>query len=152
MLEGLWRRSWSGPAAGHVVFRHWRLLVRVGVHVLSDVVLLIVSPMTVIFVTVAVIVSMSRSSADIVPSLVECGPVPSRISRRVAPVALVGLDGVAAVVSRSSGSRDGPVRPLVERSSRRSARTLWRSVRPARSGAEVTSRIPLSSDLTENLY
>ena len=143
MLEGLWRRSWSGPAAGLVVFRHRRLLVRVGVHVLSDVVLLvttvavIVSPMAVILV--AMIVSMSRSPADIVPSLVEGRPVSSRISRRVAPVALVGLDGVAAVVSRSSGSRDGPARPLVERSSRRSARALWRSVRPARSGAEVTS-------------
>ena len=63
MLEGLGRRSWSGPAAGLVVFRHRRLLVRVGVHVLSDVVLLVtavavtVSPMIMIFVAVAVIVS-----------------------------------------------------------------------------------------------
>ena len=45
MLEGLRRRSrpGSGPSAGLVVFRHRRLLVRVGVHVLSDAALLVMA-------------------------------------------------------------------------------------------------------------
>ena len=47
VFERLWRRSGSGPAAGFVVLRHGRLLVRVGVHVLVDVLLLVVAAVTV---------------------------------------------------------------------------------------------------------
>ena len=74
------------------------------------------------------------SPADLVPALVEGGPVPPRIARRVPPDALVVADdnGVVAVVSRSGRPGDGPVPPVVEGASRRSARSLWWSVWPAR--------------------
>ena len=78
----------------------------------------------------------ARSPADLVSSLVERGPVSSRIPRRVPPAALVVaavVNGVIAVVSGPGWPRDGPWRSLVEWSSWRSARPLRWSVRPARS-------------------
>ena len=56
MFERLWRRSGSWPSAGFVVLRHRRLLVRVGVHVLVDVVILVVAAVTSVTVPVSTMV------------------------------------------------------------------------------------------------
>ena len=64
MLEGLRRRSrpGSGPAAGLVVFRHRRLLVRVGVHVLLDAAALLVTMAVTMTVSPMIFVAVTVSS------------------------------------------------------------------------------------------
>ena len=64
MLEGLRRRSrpGSGPSAGLVVFRHRRLLVRVGVHVLLDAAALLVTMAVTMTVSAMIFVAVTVSS------------------------------------------------------------------------------------------